>query len=136
MAPAVVNYIATADIKQEKALNRTERLVISGPIIIATAIGVDSIATAAATAHIVATQETNRVIKEEQAHRIEDVTNDIHNNQVNLNISGQIAKDIDNIRYTSALSTHAINNLNHASDINNKFNHGVPIRIRGMVQCN
>ena len=47
------------------------------------------------------------------------------NNQVNLNISGQIAKDIDNIRYTSALSSHAINNLHHASQLNNKFNHMV-----------
>ena len=38
MAPAIINSIATVDIKQEKALIRTERFVISGPIIIATAI--------------------------------------------------------------------------------------------------
>ena len=31
MALAVINSIATADIKQEKALNRTERFVVSAP---------------------------------------------------------------------------------------------------------
>ena len=50
-------------LRQEKgtALIRTERFVISGPIILATAIGVGSLATAGATAHFVAKQETNRI---------------------------------------------------------------------------
>ena len=91
-------------LRQEKgtALVRTERFVISGPILIGTAIGAASIATAGVTAHYVAKQETNRIVKEEKAHRIEDVDNGIHNNMVNVNISVEIAKDLDNIRYTSS----------------------------------
>ena len=112
-------------LRQEKgtALVRTERFVISGPILIGTAIGAASIAIAGVTAHYVAKQETNRILEEEQAHRIEDVDNGIHNNWVNLNISVEIAKDIDNIRYTSPMSTHTINTVSHADQTNNEINH-------------
>merc|ERR1712030_151643 len=65
----------------------------------------------------------NRIVKQEQAHRIEDVDNAIHNNWVNLNISVEIAKDIDNIRHTAALSSHAINTLSHAEASNDEVNH-------------
>ena len=62
-------------------------------------------------------------MEEEQAHRIEDVDNAIHNNWVNLNISVEIAKDIDNIRHTEAWSSHAINTLSHAEATNDEINH-------------
>ena len=75
-------------LRQEKgtAIARPKRFFVSGPILIGTAIGAASIATAGVTAHYVAKAETNRIVEEEQIHRIEDVENGIHNNQVNLNI--------------------------------------------------
>ena len=71
---------------QEKgtALVRPKRIVISGPILIATAIGAASVATAGVTAHYVAKAETDRIVEEEQAHRIEDVNNGIHNNWLDM----------------------------------------------------
>ena len=45
------------------------------------------------------------------------------NNMVNLDLIGEVAKDIDNIRLTLAHSSHAFTNLNHAIELNNEFNH-------------
>ena len=86
-------------LKQERGtmIARPKRFFVSGPILIGTAIGAASIATAGVTAHYVAKQETNRIVEEEKAHRIEDVNNGIHNNWVNLNMFVEIAKELDNI---------------------------------------
>ena len=106
-------------LRQEKgtAIARPKRFLVSTPILIGTAIGAASIATAGVTAAVIAKSETNRIVEEEQAHRIEDVDNAIHNNWVNLNISVEIAKDIDNIRHTEAWSSHAINTLSHVMSL-------------------
>ena len=48
------------------ALLRTPRFVISGSIIIATAIGAASVATAGLTAHYVAKSETDRIVAEQK----------------------------------------------------------------------
>ena len=110
-------------LKQERGtmIARPKRFFVSGPILIGTAIGAASMATAGVTAAVIAKQETNRIVEEEQAHRIEDVDNAIHNNRVNLNISAEIAKDIDNIRHTEAWSSHASNTLSLASPIGSQL---------------
>ena len=64
LAPGVLNAMAVAAAQQEMVLNRTKRIVISGPILIATAIGTAAIAIAAGTAHVIATNEANKVLKE------------------------------------------------------------------------
>ena len=104
-------------------LQRPERFVVSGPILIATAIGAASVATAGVTAHYIAKEETNRIVEEVKIHREEDVDNGIHNNMLNFNISAAIAKDLDNVRYASTLSAHNVNTLHHASQTNNEINH-------------
>ena len=50
-------------------LQRPERFVVSGPILIATAIGAASVATAGVTAHYIAKEETNRIVEEVKIHR-------------------------------------------------------------------
>ena len=52
-----------------------------------------------------------------------DVDNSIHNNYINHNITLAIAKDLDNIRYTSAMSAKIVNDLHHAGQLNNRVTH-------------
>ena len=104
-------------------LLRLPRFVISSSIVIATAIGAASVATAGVTAHYVAKSETDRIVEEQQVLRAIDVDNNIHNNLVNHNITLTIAKDLDNIRYTSALSAKGVNDLHHAGKLNNEITH-------------
>ena len=112
-------------LRQEKgtAIARPKRFNISTPILIGTAIGAASIATAGVTAAVVARSEIHGIVEAEQAHRIEDVDNAIHNNYVNLNLTVQIAKDIDNIRHTEAWSSQSVNSLSHAEASNDEVNH-------------
>ena len=63
------------NITVEEILSRHPRFVVSGPIIIGIAIGAGTIATAGATAHFVAKEETSRVVTEVQAHRTKDIEN-------------------------------------------------------------
>ena len=123
MAPGVLNAMAVAVAQQEMVLNRTKRIVISGPILIATAIGTAAIAIAAGTAHVIATNEANKVLTEEKAHRIEDINNGVFNNKISLEPIGEVAKDMDSIGQTAAHSSHAFTSLNLAIQLNNKFNH-------------
>ena len=112
-------------VEQEMALNRTKRLVISGTILLSTAFGVLATATAAGTAHIITTNEANKVIEEEKAHREEDIENSIYNNKVNLSLIGQAANDIDNVRLTAAHTSNAHTEYLNAAEFKNKFNHWV-----------
>ena len=105
------------------ALLRTPRFVVSGSIIIATAIGAASVATAGLTAHYVAKSETDRIVAEQKVLCAIDVDNNIHNNYVNYNITLAIAKDLDNIRYTSAMSAKIVNDLHHAGQLSNRVTH-------------
>ena len=70
---------AAAETQQEVLLDRIKRLLISGPIHIATALGVSAIAIAAGTAHVIASNQATKVLKTEQAHRIEDINNSVFN---------------------------------------------------------
>lgn len=109
----------------ELLLHRPERFVITGPVLIATAIGIGaaSVATAGVTATYVAKEETNRIALEVKIHREEDLDNGIHNNMLNFNISVAIAKDLDNIRYASTLSALNVNELYQATSSNNEVKH-------------
>ena len=42
---------------------------------------------------------------------------------LNLDMIGEVAKDIDGVIQTAAHSSHAFTNLNHAIQLNNEFNH-------------
>ena len=56
-------------------------------------------------------------------HNNTDIENGIHNNKVNFNFSKIIAKDLNHMRYTEAVSTHSIGELHNADQLGNKFNH-------------
>ena len=114
---------AAAEAQQEMLLNRTKRLVITAPILIATALGTAAVATAAGTAHVIATNEATKVLTTEKAHRIEDINNGVFNKKINLGIIGEESKDIDSVRETAAHSSHTFTNLNQAIQLNNEFNH-------------
>ena len=105
------------------ALIRERRFVVSGSIVIAAAIGAASVAASVPTAYFVAKSETAHITEEQNALRAIDVDNGIHNNFINHNISLAIAKDLDNIRYTSALSAHNSYELHHAIQMKDRVTH-------------
>ena len=111
------------DQKKGTSITRHKRFVVSVPIVVATAIGASSLATAGLTAAVIAHQETNKVIEEVKANRIEDIEYALYNNNINLNVSSIIAKDLDSIRFTGALATDAVNSYNHAVQLNNQISH-------------
>ena len=49
--------------------------------------------------------------------------NAIHNNYVNLNLTGIIAKDLDNIRQTEAWSSQSGNSVSQAESSSEEINH-------------
>ena len=61
-SPNVLAHMAARNITVEEILSRNPRFVVSGPIINGIAIGAGTIATAGATAHFVAKEETRRVV--------------------------------------------------------------------------
>ena len=67
MSPNFLAEIAARNITVEEILSRHPMFVISGPILIGIAVGAGTIATAGATAHFVAKEETSRVVQEVQA---------------------------------------------------------------------
>ena len=111
------------DQKKGTSIIRHKRFVVSVPVVVATAIGASSLATAGVTAAVIAHQETNKVIEEVKANRIEDIEYALYNNNINLNVSSIIAKDLDSIRFTGALATDAVNSYNHAVQLNNQISH-------------
>ena len=73
-------------LEQDTFLDRVRRFVVSGPILIATAFGVAGLATAAGTAHAIASNQAHKVLKEEQNHRVEDIKNSITNDNFTLGL--------------------------------------------------
>ena len=113
----------TTEYLQQERGTRVERFIVSTPIIVGTAIGAASIATAGVTAAVVANQEVQGIVEAEKVHRIEDVDNAIHNNYVNLNLTGLIAKDLDNIWLTEAWSSQSGNSVSQAESSGEEINH-------------
>ena len=102
---------------------RSKRFIISTPIIVGTVIGAASIATAGATAAVIANAEVQGVVEEEKLHRIEDVGNGLINNNLNLNLTASLAKDVDTFRTTEDWSSHSVNTLSQSKSSNNELNH-------------
>ena len=98
-------------------LLRTPRFVISGAVLISTAIGALSVAASGLTAGLIAKNEGNCIAAEQKQLRAIDTKNNLYNDFVNYNISLGIAKDIDNIRYNSAVSAKIVNDLHHAGKL-------------------
>ena len=106
----------------EKSGSRTKRFFISTPILIGTVVGAASLATAGITAAAVANREVQGVIEAEKLHRDEDISNNVYNDRQNLNMTAAAAKDIDNIRYTEALSLYASKSRSDSKSSNNELN--------------
>ena len=66
---------------------REKRFIVSGPILVATAIGLASTGAAAAASYYVAKSETEQVSMEQNTLRLIDSNNAISNNLKNNNIS-------------------------------------------------
>ena len=62
-------------------------------------------------------------MEDEKRHREEDVGNSIHNDYVNLNLTGAIAKDLDNIRETGAWSSLSGNSVSQAKSSGKVIDH-------------
>ena len=75
-----------------------KRFVISTSVLVGAAFGAATLATAGIAAIAIADHEVQGVVEDEKRHREEDAGNSIHNDYVNLNLTGAIAKDLDNIR--------------------------------------
>ena len=119
---SMIEGFTTEYLQQERG-TRVERFIVSTPIIVGTAIGAASIATAGVTAAVVANQEVQGIVEAEKVHRTEDVDNTLHNNYVNLNLTGLIAKDLDNIRLTEAWSSQSGNSVSQAESSGEEINH-------------
>ena len=113
----------TAEYLELERGTRIERFIISTPILIGTAIGTAAIATAGVTAVVVAKNKVQGVIEAEKIHREEDIENSIHNNFVNLNLTGTVAEDIDNFRTSEDWSSLSTNAVSHARSSSNVINH-------------
>ena len=107
----------------DSLVERIKRFVISGAILLATAFGVASLATAAGTAAVVANNQANKVFKKVQGNRAEDIKNSIINDKFVLGLIQDTGSDLDGVREITTLSTHAQTNLNQAIDMENKFSH-------------
>ena len=86
---------------QDSMLERVRRFVISGAILIATAFGVAGLATAAGTAHVIATNQAKKVLKKVQNHRAEDIQNSIINDMFVLGLIQDTGSDLDGVRAVS-----------------------------------
>ena len=91
----------------DTVISRHPRLAISVPILIGLAVGVGVIGTAGITAKIVAEEESTRVVDEVRAGRRVDISNNLKNNFINHNYTKILAVELDVIRMTEAISTHA-----------------------------
>ena len=104
-------------------LSRHPRFAVSVPILIGIAVGAGVIGTAGATAHFVAQEESNRVVEEVRAGRQVDISNNIQNSTTNHNYTRIVAKELDIIRLTEAISTHATVLLHDAEDLKQELSH-------------
>ena len=105
------------------SLIREKRFVMSEPIAIATAIEVLSSASAVTASYALAKSESNRVSKEQNILRGIDSHNAILNNVLNNNVSVELGKSIDSLRYQTALAAQTTNNHHSAIQHRNKINH-------------
>ena len=87
------------------------------PVVIGIAAGAGIIGTSAVTAKIVAEEESNGVVTEVRTGRKVDITNNLRNNFVNFNHTKLVAAELDVIRMTEAISTHATVLLHDSEDL-------------------
>ena len=107
----------------DSMLERFRRFVISGAILIATAFGVVGLATAAGTAAVISKNQVQKVLRKVQGNRAEDIQNSIVNDKFVLGLIQDTGSDLDGLRETTTLSTHAQTNLNQAITLEDKFSH-------------
>ena len=110
-------------LNQDSMLERVRRFVISGAILIVTAFGVAGLATAAGVSHVVADNQAKKALKKVQNHRAEDIQNSPINDKFVLGLIQDVGSDLDGVRETSTLATHAQTNLNQAIALADKFSH-------------
>ena len=104
-------------------VERFRRFVISTAILIATAFGVATLVTAAGTAAIVSENQAQKVLRKVQNNRAVDIKNSIVNDKFVLGLIQDSGADLDGLRETTTLSTHAQTELNQAISLEDKFSH-------------
>ena len=87
------------------------------PVVIGIAAGAGIIGTSAVTAKLVAEEESNRVVTEVRTGRQVDISNNLRNNFINFNYTKLVAAELDVIRMTEAISTHATVLLHDSEDL-------------------
>ena len=102
---------------------REKRFVVSGPIAIATAIGILSASSAVSASYVVARSETNRIAHEQNILRSINSDNAISNNILNNNVSIELGKTIDKLRYVTAFSARSTNEYHNAVQHRHTINH-------------
>jgi hypothetical protein len=107
----------------EQALSRSKRVAISGPIIFAFIIGILSTASSAATAHVVAVNEANKVMEAEAINRAVDIENAIANDYILLEKNNNLSKSVDNLRHVTTHSSNSLTHMMDSLDLNNRINH-------------
>ena len=107
----------------EQALSRSKRLAVSGPLIFALIMGILSTASSAATAHVVAVNEANKVMTAEALHRENDIENAIANNFILLEKNNNLSISVDRLRHVTTHSSNAVTHMMDSLDLNNRINH-------------
>ena len=97
-----------------RSLVRETPLVISGPILIATAIGIFSSISSISASVIVAKSESSRISTEQNMLRALDRENALKNNLINNEVSVGIAQGLDTLRYITSLSAQTNNGMHNA----------------------
>merc|ERR1739844_503444 len=107
----------------EQALSRSKRIVVSGPLIFALIMGILSTASSAATAHVVAVNEANKVMAAEALNRENDIENEIANNFILLEKNNNLSISVDRLRHVTTHSSNAVTHIMDSLDLNNRINH-------------
>ena len=81
------------------------------------AVGGGVIGTAAVTSKIVAEEESSRVMQQIRAERRVDIANSLKNNFANYNLTRVVAAELDVMRMTEAISTHATVLVHSSEDL-------------------
>ena len=107
----------------EQALSRSKRVAVSGPLIFALIMGILSTASSAATAHVVAVNEANKVMEAEAINREIDIENAIANNYILLEKNNNVSRSMDRLRHVTTHSSNAVTHMMDSLDLNNRINH-------------
>ena len=107
----------------DAALSRSKRIVISGPIIFATIMGILATTTSAGVAHVISTNEANKVIRAEALHRETDMEHGIANNYINLEKINNNSISLDTLRHVTTHSSNAVTHVMDSLNLNNGINH-------------